>query len=396
MTEPNVARARGAGVHRELSDFEDGERPTTSTRDLADTARRLQRWLADRLPVGSEPELSDVVVPEGNGMSSETLLFTATWRDGGERSAHRCVARIEPPNTAHPVFTSYDLGMQYRVIRLVGESTDVPVPQTLWHEDDPAALGVPFFVMAKVDGQVPPDLMPYPFGGSFVTEGSDADRAALQQSAVEAIAGIHTITPATHDLEFLQYDQPGDTALERHLNHWRAYHDWVIGDEPSPLLADGFAWLVANLPDDLGPDVLSWGDSRIGNMIFSDNRVVAVLDWEMAGVAPPEVDIGWLCYLHRFFQDLAEDMGLEGLPGMLRPADVRVAYARASGGYELADLRWPMAYAAIRHGVIMRRITERSILFGEAERPDDIDDLIMHRASIEAMLDGTYWSRVAL
>ncbi len=60
------------------------------------------------------------------------------------------------------------------------------------------------------------------------------------------------------------------------------------------------------------------------------------------------------------------------------------------------DLTWFIAYAAIRHGVIMRRVTERSILFGEAERPDDIDDLILHRATLEAMLDGSYWSRIGL
>ena len=44
----------------------------------------------------------------------------------------------------------------------------------------------------------------------------------------------------------------------------------------------------------------------------------------------------------------------------------------------------------------MRRVTERSIYFGEAERPDDIDDLIIHRATLRGMLDGTYWAGVAL
>ena len=44
----------------------------------------------------------------------------------------------------------------------------------------------------------------------------------------------------------------------------------------------------------------------------------------------------------------------------------------------------------------MRRVTERSILFGEAEAPDDIDELILHRATLRGILDGTYWSGVAL
>ena len=130
-------------------------------------------------------------------------------------------------------------------------------------------------------------------------------------------------------------------------------------------------------------------------MIFRDNEVVAVLDWEMAAVAPPEVDLGWMCYLHLFFQDLAVDLGAPGLPDLLRPTEVAHQYASITGR-EPSDFIWFVAYAAIRHGVIMRRVTERSILFGEAERPDDIDDLILHRATLEAMLEGSYWSRIGL
>jgi aminoglycoside phosphotransferase (APT) family kinase protein len=130
-------------------------------------------------------------------------------------------------------------------------------------------------------------------------------------------------------------------------------------------------------------------------MMFHDHRVVAVLDWEMAAVAPPEVDIGWMCYLHSFFQDLAVQLGAPGLPGMFRPAEVAESYANASGRTP-QDLRWYIAYAAMRHGAIMRRVTERAIFFGEAEMPDDIDDLIIHRATLRGMLDGTYWSGLAL
>ena len=80
---------------------------------------------------------------------------------------------------------------------------------------------------------------------------------------------------------------------------------------------------------------------------------------------------------------------------MFRPVDVAESYARASGRHP-GDLTWHIAYAAIRHGAIMRRVTERSIHFGEAEAPDDIDELIMHRATLRGILDGTYWSGVAL
>ena len=168
-----------------------------------------------------------------------------------------------------------------------------------------------------------------------------------------------------------------------------------MGDKRSALLDDCFAWLTDNLPNDASPDALSWGDGRIGNMMFRDNEVVAVLDWEMAAVAPPEVDLGWMCYLHLFFQDLAVQLGAPGLPDMFRPADVR---ASLRGGLRSrpGGSHWHIAYAAIRHGVIMRRVTERSIHFGEAEAPADVDDLIIHRDTLAGMLDGTYWKGVAL
>ena len=155
----------------------------------------------------------------------------------------------------------------------------------------------------------------------------------------------------------------------------------MVQDTRSPLLDECFAWLSDNLPTDTSRDALSWGDGRIGNMMFRDNQVVAVLDWEMAAVAPPEVDLGWMCYLHLFFQDLAVQLGVPGLPDMFRPSEVRATYAEAAG-HPVGDLTWHIAYAAMRHGVIMRRVTERSIFFGEAERPADMDDLIMHRSTL--------------
>lgn len=395
---------------------------TTTTRDSAELGRRIEAWLAAKLPDGAEPTVCDVVKPEGNGMSSETLLFTARWTEAvspgtdvaaGVRAVRRpeqrqagagirderFVARIEPELDKVPVFPTYDLRLQFDVMSLVGESTDVPVPETLWYEPDRGVIGAPFFVMARVDGEVPRDVLPYTFPDpNWVLDAAPGQREQLQRSAVAALAGIHELTPDTHDLSFLAYDQPGATSLERHLASWECYLEWVVGDERSPLLDECFAWLRANLPvegTDTGSARLSWGDARLGNMMFADFDVVAVLDWEMAGIAPPEVDLGWMAYLHLFFQDLTTGLGADGLPDFMRPVDLAAAYAQVSGRVP-GDLTWPIAYAAMRHGVIMRRVTERSILFGEAVRPDDVDDMVVHRATLRAMLDGTYWDTIAL
>ena len=377
----------------------DADRITRTTRRPHETAEHLERWLALTLGPGREPVITELSSPESNGMSSETLLFTARWHDDGEPTERRLVARIEPPSTAYPLFPTYDLGMQFRVLRLVGEHTAVPVPETLWYEDDPAVLGGPFFVMAQVDGRVPPDVLPYTFADNWVFDAEPAGRRRLQRSAVTAMAGIHTITPDRFDLDFLALapstgEDRGGSSLRGLVRQWKDYCDWVVQDAPSPLLTECFAWLEAHEPSSVGGDALSWGDGRIGNMMFRDFEVVAVLDWEMASVAPPEVDLGWLCYLHRFFHDIATDLGAEGLPDLFRPVDVATTYAEVSG-YRPVDLRWFMAFAAVRHGAIMRRVTERAIFFGEADRPADIDDLILHRASLRGMLDGSYWDGLA-
>ena len=78
----------------------------------------------------------------------------------------------------------------------------------------------------------------------------------------------------------------------------------------------------------------------------------------------------------------------------MRVADVAASYEAASG-HTPRNLDFYLVYAAIRHGIVMSRVQQRSIHFGEAEMPDDPDDLIMHRTVLESMLDGSYWKRRA-
>ncbi|NLD75431.1 MAG: phosphotransferase family protein [Acidimicrobiales bacterium] len=371
---------------------------TTSTRSQGELGARLETWLAGVLAPDVDPKVTELSSPDSNGMSSETILFTVTTTDGGRSAEQHCVARIEPELDKVPVFPTYDLRMQFDVMRLVGEATTAPVPPTLWFEPDPSVVGAPFLVMGRVDGRVPPDVMPYTFGDCWVTDATPEERALLQRSALSAIAAIHSITPDDHDLSFLEPSPPlrplaGNTALARNLDWWDQYREWVTDDAPSVLLDECFAWLRDTMPATTDAR-LSWGDARIGNMLFDGFDVAAVLDWEMAGIAPAELDLGWTVYLHRFFQDLAEQMGMPGLPDFMTEADVTSAYAELTGRTP-DDLQWYASYAAMRHGVIMRRVTERAVLFGQAVRPADPDEMVMHRATLRQMLDGTYWDRVA-
>jgi aminoglycoside phosphotransferase (APT) family kinase protein len=365
------------------------DRPKLSSRDYDVVHDRLESWLADQIGPGSEPKVSALQIPERNGMSSETVLFDVTHLADGALVTRSCVARIAPEPSAVPVFPAYDLELQFRVMQLVGEHSDVPVPTTLWFEHTGDVVGTPFFVMEKVDGEVPPDVLPYNFGDSWLSDASGDDQARLQRNAVGILAGIHGIDRPASELAFLQLDRPGETALARHHADLLAYHDWVCADLPSPLLDRAFTWLRDHWPADEGPPAVSWGDSRIGNVLWDDFTPTAVLDWEMASIAPREVDLAWLIFIHQFFEDIARNMGLPGMPHFLRMDDVAATYTEVTG-YEPIDLEWFIAYSAVRHGVVMRRVTERSVAFGEAEMPDDVDDLILHRGLIEAILDCRY------
>lgn len=367
---------------------EDMARPQTSTRDRDEMRGRLEAWLAGRHG-DRTPWVHELVTPEGTGMSSDTVLFDVTWSDG---THDRLVARLAPDADAVPVFPTYDLDLQFATMSEVAARSPVAVPPLYAYEPDPAHLGTEFLVMHRVDGVVPADIPPYTFGVGWLAEAAPEDRSRLQHEVVRVLADLHAIPDAP--AAFPWFAPPdGRSPLRAHVDGQRAFADWVLDGREGRLLDAGFAWLEAHWPAEEGDPVLSWGDARIGNVMFDDFTPVAVLDWEMASLAPREVDLGWTIYMHRFFDDLAIQFGLPGLPDLLRRSDVSRAYADLTG-HAPRDLDWYTTYAALRHAVIMTRIGMRAAHFGEAELPDDLDELVTHRAALEAMLAGTYWESV--
>ncbi|MFM9373561.1 phosphotransferase family protein [Streptomyces sp. Da 82-17] len=359
-------------------------RPRTTTRDPEELARRLAAWLDTRLPGA---RATAVTVPESNGMSSETLLFDL---DHPRPPLRACALRLAADPDAYTIFPVYDMRRQYDTMRLVGEHTGIPVPRVLWLEEDPGPLGAPFFVMERVDGRVPPDVMPYTYEGNWLHAASDAERAGLEDATLRIIARLHDRFPV-EQARFLEL--PGDgSALHRHVEAQRAYYAWVVDGRPrSPLIERAFDRLAELWPDDAGAPVLNWGDARIGNIVYDGFTPAAVLDWEMAALAPREVDLGWTVYLHRFFQDLTVSFGQPGLPDFLRRDRIEARYAELTGHTPRA-MDFYTLYAALRHAVVMLRVAYRQVHFGEAAVPDDPDRLILHHDSLAAMVQGSYWS----
>ena len=389
MSEPTgrVAGASDAPTGQRTM-VEDAARPQVSTRSRDELRAQLEAWLTGQRG-DATPEVHELQAPESTGMSSDTVLFDVTWSDGARE---RLVARLAPDANAAPLFPEYDLERQYRTMAEVAARSAVPVPPLRAYEPDPRHLGTEFIVMHRVEGLVPPDIPPYAFGVGWIAEATEEERTRLQRGAVGLLAQLHAIADAPTVFPWLARADDR-SPLRAHVDEQRAYADWVLDGRTGPLIARGFAWLEEHWPEEEGVTVLSWGDARIGNVIFSDFAPAAVLDWEMAGLGPRELDVGWMIYLHRFFDDLARQLGLPGLPDFMRRGDVAATYEELTGSAP-RDLDWYTAYAAVRHAIIMTRVGMRQAHFGEAELPADVDELVTHRASLEAMLAGTYWDSV--
>jgi aminoglycoside phosphotransferase (APT) family kinase protein len=353
-------------------------------RDLTELGTALGSWAAENM--GTDARVVDVASP-GNGMSSETVLFAVERSGSGDRD--RYAARLAPLPELYPVFPQYDLELQRRCMDLVRAYTDVPAPEVVWYEPDSQWLGTPFLVMRRIDGDAPPDIPPYVFGG-WMMDATPEQRRRLQDGSVSVIARLHEITPATHDLDFLAQPTHGTSPLDQQLGYQRWYYEWARDGVTYPLIERTFDWLDANRSAE-GPTVLNWGDARIGNILYRDFEPVAVLDWEMATVGPAEIDIAWMVFLHRFFNDLAEKFEMPGIPDFMQRDEVARTYEQMTGR-AVGALEWFEVFAALRFAVVSIRTSTRAIAYGTMEKPDDPDDLVMFRGLLEQMLDGTYWT----
>lgn len=362
---------------------------TTSERGLDDIAGRLSHWLAGKVEADEPPGITSIGRPDGSGLSSSSVLFDAEWTSGGHGHSGSFVARMAPESTSFPVFQKYDLAMQYQVIGGVAAATDVPVPRLCWLETDDGPLGTPFFVMARVAGRVPSDNPPYVFVG-WLADATTDERAGLQRDTIEILAKIHATDDVTTRFPLLATSTSGNY-LRQHVDTQLAWYHWALADDGYriPVIERGFEWLDENWPADPGPDVLNWGDARPGNIIYQGFTPAAVVDWEMAALGPREIDLAWMIFIHRFFQDIGKAYHHPGLPDFLRREDVVSRYQDVTG-HVVRDLDFYLVYAALRHAIVMARIKRRMIHFDGEPVPADPDDYVLHRPTLDAMITGRY------
>jgi aminoglycoside phosphotransferase (APT) family kinase protein len=322
--------------------------------DLGAAQTALTDWLSNTIPSAEDLQVSELNVPAG-GFSNETVFFNATWRAGGSAHQQRMVARLQAEGPG--LYPVYDITLQFRLMRLLEQYGDVVVPRTLWLEVDTAILGAPFFIMEHLEGRVPGDDPPFTATGWVMDLGAE-DRARLARNGLRELVKLHAVDISKLDVSFLERPELGEDPLTQELAFYRSYFEWAAAGEPNRVVEAGFEWLENNRPAQSGPLVISWGDARIGNLMFADDlSVVGVLDWEMAAVARPEQDLGWWLFMHRHH---TEGFGLPHPDGFPSREEVIADYEELSGRH-ITDIEYYEILAALRGSVIMVRLAAMMI-----------------------------------
>ncbi|MBV9509672.1 MAG: phosphotransferase family protein [Caulobacteraceae bacterium] len=240
-------------------------------------AGAIPEWLGERLDgvlraAGSTaPDISQIAPLPGHaglGFSFDATLPSLERR----RLVVRTIADGVPP--AGPA----DVVRQARIMQALGR-LGFPTPAMLWFGNDDPAFGRPFFIGAFVDGrQIPEDWREH-----------RPHHRRLAERAIETMARLHDIdwravegawgdpVPLVHELERLHklLDRPT-------INPDYVGRAFELGRR-----------LAASIPGDLEIGCVH-GDMHAGNMIFGDDEVLAVVDWEIAFVGPTLLDIGWV------------------------------------------------------------------------------------------------------
>jgi aminoglycoside phosphotransferase (APT) family kinase protein len=200
--------------------------------------------------------------------------------------------------------------------------------------------------MERVRGDIPTDNPPYACAG-WLADSRTEDQSRAWTSGIAAMAAIHEL-----DLGDL-YGSRRALGTVSELERYERFLRWAEGDEPHPLARDAMTWLLDNQPPapERGP-ALVWGDARLSNLVYRDFDVVAVLDWEMATIGDPLLDLAWWLFAD---DTLTRGSGFERLPGFAT-RDATAAEWAVRTGRATDSLDYYLVFAGLRFTVIMLRM----------------------------------------
>jgi aminoglycoside phosphotransferase (APT) family kinase protein len=311
--------------------------PSGPSRDDATLIEGISRWVAvegDLLP-GSVPGARPLAVTSlthaSAGMANETLMVELGPDHPG------IVLRLPP---LEPSFVEYDLAPQAFVQDVVA-GAGVPAPAPVVMVTDLQWIGTPFLAMPRVQGIIPG---PAPVFDEWITGATSDEQRTVHCRFIDTVAAIHQVDWSTPGLAACLV---GPTLAEA-LEYWAGYIEWAGAGSPLPALVEALEWCRRRPPDEDGEGsagpVLLWGDPRLGNLVFDEDRNVrAVLDWDLAAVGPPEMDLGWIFSLDFMMEQLFGRV----VPGFMSKAEAVARYEHQSG-HSVHDLEWHEVFALVR------------------------------------------------
>ena len=220
--------------------------------------------------------------------------------------------------------------------------------------------------MDHVEGLVPSDNIPYTMDG-WVIEATPEQQERMWWSGIDALAAVHRTDWRATGLEWLSMTDRGRPGLEQQLSYYRDFLDWATKGEKVPVIESTWQWLVEHQPAEDGEVVISWGDSRIGNIIWDDFQAAAVVDWEMASLAQPEMDLGWWLYFDRQF---SEGLGVPRPAGFGSHEDTIARYSELMGR-PMRDIFYYEIFSGFRFAVVMYRLSD--LVFDREDMEGDAD-----------------------
>lgn len=334
--------------------------------EAIEIAGPLEAWLQTQLPEAPDLRISPPRKPAA-GESSDTQLFSIDPGTGRPEERIQAVLRCAPREPGP--FPEYDLGLQAHVMRAVGATGEVPVPEVLWLEEDASVLGVPFLVMRAVEGEAPLDRPSYQ-GEGFYHAASPALRAHLWRGTVEAAARLHALDWRALGGGVVPGTRPGDDPGHVSLDYWRRYLEEWVKQEPGEhvdVYDEALVYLEAERPEPARL-ALCWGDAKLGNVLYASGTcdVAAVIDWEMATIGDPEADLASLHLSDLRAQDAAGGVCLEGTP----TAEELVALYEKASGVRVENFHYNLVFATFWRGsvalAVMRQLRRRGVPIDDA------------------------------
>lgn len=290
---------------------------------------RLEAFLSRRLPKTAEIEI-DAVQRVKTGLSRENWIFDLKVRDGAVVATHPLIVRRDPVGG----LLDTDRRTEFQVLRAL-EPSPIPAPRALWLDADGSELGRPSLVMERGVGAC-----------DYFALNSDRSlerRVALAERLCDLLADIHRVDWGALELGHVLSD-PGPEASRAALDDWVSIlrADQI---EPLPELDLVIQWLAERAPRS-PRTVLVHGDFKAGNILLDEaDRVVLLLDWELAHLGDPMDDLGWITQPLRVRE--------HQIPGAWERPQLFERYAQRSGfEVDLAAVHWWNVMACLKTSVM--------------------------------------------